>query len=297
LESPTGSIESHGHATVGYEETQAGWDIVLYSSHWIVNKTGNAYLVRGTGENDTGSILVPPRQMQTPAAEAFGSVFTVFGVGNAPKPKATMLFKYSAPGAVRQKEAIEKKCEVDVAQKVEAFEMRVGDEVTRCSIRVGLAEGDFWRTKVIEIDPLWVLVNQTSGPLTIVEHVNRPMGLQLTKSFRAVGTDDPLEPFTLGVGESSEVLVAPRARKAAYALRFALGKDTPIVEESLTIKVWEHQRRMISKGWGMKNLGRYPLSPLIPTPLAGTCHISYAPLQHINPSICNWLTCEIRGRR
>lgn len=297
LESPTGSIESHGHATVGYEETQAGWDIVLYSSHWIVNKTGNAYLVRGTGENDTGSILVPPRQMQTPAAEAFGSVFTVFGVGNAPKPKATMLFKYSAPGAVRQKEAIENKCEVDVAQKVEAFEMRVGDEVTRCSIRVGLAEGDFWRTKVIEIDPLWVLVNQTSGPLTIVEHVNRPMGLQLTKSFRAVGTDDPLEPFTLGVGESSEVLVAPRARKAAYALRFALGKDTPIVEESLTIKVWEHQRRMISKGWGMKNLGRYPLSPLIPTPLAGTCHISYAPLQHINPSICNWLTCEIRGRR
>lgn len=156
-----------------------------------------------------------------------------------------------------------------MAQKVEAFEMKVGAELTRCSVRVSLADAEFWRTKVIEINPLWVLVNQTSGPLSIVEHINRPIGMQLTRSFRAMGTDDPFEPFTLDIGESSEVLVAPRGPKASYTLRFALGANTPIVEESLTVKVWEHQRRMITKGWGKNHLGKYPMSPLIPTPIAG----------------------------
>ena len=272
LKTSVGTLERRGHATIGYEENQSSSDIVLYCSHWIVNRTGNAFIVRGTGEHETDPITVQPRQAQNSGVEHFGDVFNIFGLGNAAKPKATMLFKCAdeSDGADPE-DAEEQQCEVDMAQKVEAFDMQVGDALTRCSVRVGLAEAEFWRTKVIEINPLWVIVNQTSGPLSIVEHVERTQALMLTKSFRAQGTaaDDQYVPFTLDVGESNEVLAAPRGPKAAYALRFALGTNTPIVEESITIKVWEHERRMITKGWGVKFLGQYPMSPLIPVPIAG----------------------------
>eukprot|EP01046_Picozoa_sp_COSAG06_P088793 COSAG06_NODE_35201_length_463_cov_0.565934_1_plen_90_part_01 len=89
-----------------------------------------------------------------------------------------MLFKCAdeSDGADPE-DAEEQQCEVDMAQKVEAFDMQIGDALTRCSVRVGLAEAEFWRTKVIEINPLWVIVNQTSGPLSIVEHVERTQAL------------------------------------------------------------------------------------------------------------------------
>jgi len=150
------------------------------------------------------------------------------------------------------------------------FELEVeGGEVARVMVRVGLAESEFWRTKVIEINPLWVLINQTSGPLSVVEHVERPQTIALTQSYRALavgGSEGDTVPFTLKVGDSAEVLSAPRsALDPNFALKFALGADVPIVEQSITVKVWEHERKRVPKGWGVDHLGEWSLG--IPVPL------------------------------
>ena len=281
------TTERRGHATIGYEESldstnRGGSDIILYCSHWIVNKTANSFLVTGTGEHETSEIIIGPRARHTSEVDDFGSVFNMFCVGNAPKPKATMIFKCCADdgGELEEGPAEEQNCLVDLAGQAEIFPMKVGGALTKCSVRVGLADSDFYRTKIIEINPLWVIVNQTSGPLTVVEHIDRPQVVELTKSHRAIGSaaDDQYIPFTLNVGESNEVCSAPRSTiegqeggnsERPYALRFAQGKDTPIVEESITVKVYEHERRVITKGWSSEQLGDYSMSPLIPLPIAG----------------------------
>ena len=246
----SGSVERKGHASIAYE----GTEIVLFVSHWIVNKTSNSFTARGTGEHDAGPITIEPRSQQSSEVADFGSVFNLFGVGDA----ASMHFQLNGDGAEEQH------CEIDLAQKVEPFEMKVNDDLTRCSVRVGLAESEFWRTKIIEINPLWVVVNQTTWPVTVVEHADRQQQVALAVTDRS-----PRVPFTLGVGESAEVLAAPRCAKAAYALQFALGRDIPLVEETVVIKVWEHERRIITKGWSADHLGDYSMSPLIPVPVAG----------------------------
>ena len=68
------------------------------------------------------------------------------------------------------------------------------------------------------------------------------------------------------MGDSAEVLSAPRsALDPNFALKFALGADVPIVEQSITVKVWEHERKRVPKGWGVDHLGEWSLG--IPVPL------------------------------
>ena len=258
-----GSVEHRGRASIGYED---GSDVVLYCSHWIVNKTSQTFIARGTGEHNTGSFKVVPRTPQVSEVDDFASVLHMFGVGS----EGTLLFKCCGTGGEEIRDAEEQSCEVDVAQKVASYDMKADDKLTRCSLRVGLAESEFWRTKIIEINPLWVLVNQTSSPLTVAEHAERPQVIQLSKSSRALrANDNDCAPSNLDIGQSNEVFAAARGPKLPYSMRFALGIDVPVVEESITIKVWEHERRIISKEWSPQNLGDYSMSPLISVPIAG----------------------------
>eukprot|EP01047_Picozoa_sp_COSAG01_P009413 COSAG01_NODE_386_length_17742_cov_25.176654_2_plen_1539_part_00 len=155
----------------------------------------------------------------------------------------------------------------------------------KCSVmvRVRLADGEFGQhSKVVELNPLWVLVNRTARDLSVLEPaaaVNAPE-LALTTSNRAVISRSESrqsatgKPFTLKQGESTEVLSLPRlsssrSSPAAFELRLAAGRGVPLVQQSLTLRVWEHERRVhfssTAGGWSAQYLGETSMR----TPLMG----------------------------
>eukprot|EP01052_Picozoa_sp_SAG31_P023657 SAG31_NODE_1964_length_6799_cov_2.549552_9_plen_204_part_00 len=119
-------------------------------------------------------------------------------------------------------------------------------------VRIRLAEKEFFRTKIIEIYPFWVLNNSTDFHISVTQDA---FGLDFMAGIDILDATQ-----TVRSQGACEMFVSPWPQGCSFGLKLADGRDKKVKQKVFLTKIWEYQRRtqsaadQVKTRWSAQNL-------------------------------------------